>query len=123
MVPLQSIPNLIYYSHEFKQYSTDVMVVLACILYLSKLNISDLTVKKILLHSTIIAILPLLSLPSLFVIAAWILLKVFEKNNIKKIVLALVPIFIINFLYYLFILYPSKKLMINDYDFYGERGS
>ena len=114
--------QLIYYSHEFKQYSTDVMVVLGVVLYLSNLDFSKLTTKKILLNSIILALLPLLSIPSLFVIAAWVLICLFRKSDIKKCLITLIPIFLTNILYYLFILKPSQKIMLDNYNFLWEKG-
>ena len=114
--------QLIYYSHEFKQYSTDVMITLACILYLSGLNLSNLSKKQILINAAILALLPLLSISSLFVIAAWLFICLLKKNNIKSLILTFIPIFFINILYYLFILKPSQEIMLDKYGFLWEKG-
>lgn len=113
--------QLIYYSHEFKQYSTDVLVILGCILYLSKIRLSNLTTKQVWLNAFFLALLPLLSLPAVFITASWILLCFFKKDNIKSLIITLIPISVINILYYLFILKPSRKTMLENFSFLWEK--
>ena len=114
--------QLIYYSHEFKQYSTDVMVVLGCIWYLSKINLSELGKKQILLNAILLAVLPLLSVPAFFVMAAWFIVSALKKSNIKNLILTIIPILVINIPYYLFILKPSKKIMTENFNFLWGKG-
>ncbi len=65
--------RLIHYGCEFKQYSTDVLCFMILFILLNKLTIKDFDNKKFIYYSIITVFFPLMSMPSYFVIAGWIM--------------------------------------------------
>lgn len=111
---------LIYYSQEFKQYSTDVFLVLASLLLFEKIALEKLTYKKVILCSFLSMILILFSFPMLFIVPAFITLSLIKANKetIKKLLCYILPIGIFGYFYYYSTLLPTKNLgqeMLNTY--------
>ena len=108
---------LIVYSSEFKQYSGDVAIVLTLFLLFDKYKIENITTKQKILLSIILLIVPFISLPSIFVIASYILLSLLKKKfkNIKEIFFIILPITIAFSAYYFHTLIPAKEQMLNSY--------
>ena len=108
--------HLIYYAQEFKQYSTEVLTTILLILFLSKkLNsLKTLTIKQCILITLVFVLSVLFSLPSLFILAAFILYLIYENKAqcIKQIISISIPFSLFIIPYYLFCLYPSKKTML-----------
>ncbi len=104
--------NYIAFSTIFKQYSTDILFSLICLYFLPKINIVLLNTKKMILLGIILILLPLISLPSVFFITAFVIINIFinlkDKNFYKKLTALLIPFIIIMSLYYTFNLLPSK---------------
>ena len=111
--------QLIYYAEEYKQYSTDVLVIMLLFMFLNKIKIKNLTSKTIWLYILVTMICPLISLPSYFIIAGWFLKELFSnksKSDIIKLFGINLPLLIVTILYYIFalsiqrynILYTSK---------------
>lgn len=103
--------RLIYFAQEFKQYSSDVLLVLLVLLFFQKIDLESLTAKKQLLLGVLMFLVLLYSLPVAFVLGAFII------YNIKKckIWMFLAPIVALGIPYYVFSLLPSKKLMLDTY--------
>ncbi len=77
-------PQLIYYSNEFKPYSTDVLFCIIFLLIYEKLNIKDK--KSFILYSLLMFIAPFCSFISIFIIGAIVILKVLtveQKDKLK----------------------------------------
>ena len=114
--------KLIYFSHEFKQYSSDTAVLLALLLYFMNFDIANMSRKKLVAHSFIIALCPFLSLPSVFVIASWFCLNLIQKANLKRLFLIVLPALVLNLFYYIHTLIPSRKIMLKYFNFLWQNG-
>ncbi|MBE7702453.1 MAG: hypothetical protein E7Z89_00225 [Cyanobacteria bacterium SIG28] len=110
--------QLIYYAQEFKQYSSDVLMIILSFLMFSKINIIDLSgnKKKCFAIALMLLIFPFISLPTMFVIGAFLLFN-FIKYSQKRLLLVLVsvPMLIANALYYIYTLKPAKEIMLGTY--------
>lgn len=115
--------QLIYYSQEFKQYSTDVFTVLCLILFLSNVNLKEESFKKTLMLGLILSLCPLFSLPSVFIIGGFLVLQLIKERfkNLGKILLILFLGLIVMTIYYIKVLYPSMVLQ-SIYVSYWEPG-
>ncbi len=105
--------QLIYYSQEFKQYSSDVFFSILLVLIFVKTDIFSLDRLKQVFLSVFIAICPLFSLPSAIVILASEFLIFCKNKQIKPLLLCNLPFIIINVLYYFMNLKPSKDLILS----------
>lgn len=115
--------KLIYYSNEFKQYSSDVLFCLFAFLIFSNLNLKNLSNKKIFLYGLLSSLGLLFSLPVAFIISAFLFFEIFiSKINKKQILLFLSPYFITIPPYYIFNLSPSKKEMISQFNYLWNEG-
>lgn len=116
--------QLIYYAQEFKQYSTDVFVVILCLLIFDKLRYNNLNLKKKIIFSSSIAILSGISLPAMFVFGAYWIVEFFEIPKAKrlKVQLFLIPAVVANLLYYVMILAPAKVEMMNTFSDMWSKG-
>jgi len=113
--------QLIYYSQEFKQYASDVFWVLLLILLFTKIDFPSLKKTNLICLSLFLAICPLLSLPSVFVILTFFILVILKKWFSLKFVVFTLPFVIINLFYYIFNLSPSKKLFLKVFpDFWAD---
>lgn len=74
--------GLVYYSQEFKPYSTDVFIILLICLTYFRINFKELSYKQIFLYSIFAFICTLVSFPSIFAFAA-LAVSNFFKNNRK----------------------------------------
>lgn len=101
---------LIAFSCIFKQYSTDVLIGLLCLYYFPKINIKDLNLKKTIILTAILIVLPFISLPSLFFISALFI----QNIKCRKTGIILIPFLITMGLYYCFNLHPSQ-INLNEY--------
>lgn len=87
--------NLIYYAQEFKQYSSDVFWVILLSLILPTFDLTKLTRNNLIFLGISFLILPLLSLPTLFVIGAYLILQIaiLKKQVLKRVcVIGIYPI-------------------------------
>ena len=105
--------KLITFSSIIKQYTGDVLLALICCLIFHKLDIVELSKKKLVILGIFLLALPLMSLPSLFFIAALFVTNWLKNMKNKEFyirsLLLLTP-FVINLvLYYIFNLAPSKQ--------------
>lgn len=118
--------KLILFSSIIKQYSTDVLVGLLCTLFLPKIDITELSIKNMILLSLFLIILPLISLPSLFFIGAFLLINIINKFRNKHLYYRLFGIFfpfIVGLIfYYFFNLAPSKVSLDNAFPDYWNIG-
>ncbi len=116
--------QLIYYAQEFKQYSLDVFAVILCLLIFEKLRFNHLNLKKKIVFSSSIAFLSVISLPAMFVLGAYVVLEIFEipRDRLLKSSLYLIPAAVVNLLYYLFILAPSKVIMMQTFSDMWSKG-
>lgn len=105
--------NLISYSYEFKQYSTDMLCVLLILLFYLKLEFSKIEYKKLLLFALLISLSIWFSFVSIFVITAVFINLLFKWQNFKSRVILLIP-FLVSFLLYL------KLYIFNTYQSTGQ---
>ena len=93
--------QLIFYSQELKQYSSDVFFFLLLFIILNKFSLKDMGRKEIIIYILLCGIIPLVSLPSYFVIGAWILreLFIYKKESVKKLFFINIPLLIITAVY------------------------
>ena len=104
--------NSIVYSAVFKQYSVDILFSILCLYFLPKINILHLNLKKKFLLSLCMILIPLISLPTIFFIAGFIVINIInnfkDENFYKSLILVLIPFILSMFIYYKFNLLPSK---------------
>lgn len=108
---------LIYYAQEFKQYSVDVLMFLITFIILSSLELDKLSYKKILGIGAFLAIIPLISMPSVFVIFAYYIDNFFRHKQIlfKKLTVFITPVSLSSILLFITILLPSKSEFLLSY--------
>ena len=107
---------LIYYSQEFKQYSSDVLVFLLIFIIISKINFKKTPDKKIILSGFLLSLLSLFSFSSLFIIGAFILVELLSnKNNTKPVLKFSIPVCFAFIFYFLSIILQSKNNFILNY--------
>ena len=80
---------LIYFSQEFKQYSSDVLIAILILFALSKINIEKLSAKNLLAMSAILSITLWVSFTSIFICSSAFILLFFKKFKEYKKLLAL----------------------------------
>lgn len=108
--------QLIYFSIEFKQYSSDVFFCLVSFLIFSNIKISKSSNRKIFLYGLISAFSLLFCLPLSFLILAFLLNEFFmEKTKIKSLLIFSSPFFLIVPFYYFYNLLPSKNIMMSRF--------
>ena len=107
----------IYYSQEVKQYSSDVLLFMILFIFLNKLSIKNFNIKDIIYYSIITSVFPLLSIPSYFLIGAWVLkeLIIYKTEHIKKLIVVQIPIFIMSIFYCITTIIPQHKVFIDSY--------
>lgn len=93
--------QLIRYSQEFKQYSTDVFITILALYILNKIDIANLNFKKIITISIFIATLPIISFPSAFIIASFLFIQFILNKQIKNTIVFVIPTIIVSYIYYL----------------------
>ena len=77
--------QLIYYCQEFKQYSTDTLLIIITILILSEIEIKKLSIKRSILLGIFLAFLPLTAFPAIFIIIPYLLIQIFRyRSKIKN---------------------------------------
>ncbi len=121
--------NLIYFSSVFKHYGIELLIGILCLYYMPKIKFSELSKKQLIVLSSVVAALPLISLPSLFYTASFITVSLYEnfKNKskgLKKILKFLLPLGIVMLFYYTHNLAPTKIMQLSFYgpeweDFYS----
>lgn len=118
--------TVIYYADIFKQYSLDILIGILCLYYLPKVKIIDLSIKNLILLTLTLVLLPLISLPSLFFIAAFGLKELIENFKNKKfyqrVFAIFIPFVILMGLYYIFLLAPSQLNMAKYFPNYWDDG-
>ncbi len=110
----------IFFSATFKQYELELLIGILCLYYLPEINILKLNTKQLVTFSFILAILPLISLPSVFYIGTFVLINIcINKNHLKelfkKVFVLLSPFIIIITFYYLYNLAPAKAYQMAFY--------
>ncbi len=117
---------LISFATIFKQYSTDILVSLLCLLILPKLKLENLSKKQLFLLITALALLPLFSIPSVFFIGTFFALNVYKniKNKISfnRILACIIPFCIVLGLFYYFDLKQSSINMNAVFPEYWNNG-
>ncbi len=123
---------IIFYSQTFKQYSSDVLLVLLAIHLFSKFDLEKASIKKIMVAGFLTIILLLSSFPALFVVGAFICLYLpkcmsitkknikFNLNNIKTLTIYSLPLVIFGILYYILFLFPLRTREITQVTFWND---
>ena len=108
---------IIYYCQEFKQYSSDILIFLITYLIVLNIDLKTLSAKKIIFFSLILSLAVLSSLPSLFVIFAFLIVELYKnkKNIINKLILFFSPIITTFIILYFSTLLPSKNSFLVSY--------
>lgn len=118
--------KLVQYSTIFKQYSTDVLIGILCLYYLSKIDINNLNKKQLAILILMMILLPFASLPSIFFIGGMLLINFVKnyrnKKALAKIFIAILPFCLMMILYYVFNLLPSKANMDAVFPNYWDEG-
>ena len=116
--------ELIYYAEELKQYSSDVLFYMLTFLILNKLSLKNLSIKKTILYSFVVSLLPMFSFPASFVIGAWFIREIiFNKfKYIKKFIIFCIPIAFVNILYCIYVIIPQHYGQINRFENYWSLG-
>ena len=116
--------ELIYYSQELKQYSSDVLFFMLAFLILNKLSLKNLSIKKTVLYSIGISILPLFSISACFVIGGWFIREIIVNKfkNLKNLIIFSIPVAIINILYYIYVIEPQHRLQIGKFEEFWSQG-
>ena len=117
---------LILFSSIFKQYSTDIFVSILCLYFMTKVKIKDLSKSKLLLLALCIMVLPLISLPSLFFIGAFVIQNIIEnfrnKDFYKRLLIILIPFVLLMGGYYIFNLAPARADLYRFFPDYWDDG-
>ena len=111
--------KLIIFSSIFKQYSTDVLVCMLCLLLLPKINFDNLNRKNLAAVGIILILLPFISLPSMFFIGTFFLINI---KHLKKLLPIIIPFCVMMALYYCYNLYPSKISLDTNFPNYWNLG-
>lgn len=115
--------NLIYYSAEFKQYSSDVLLCMFAFLLFCSFDLSKNGYKKIFVYALSAFILFLFSFPTLFITGGFILYNFKSlKKKFKKLLVFLTPFIVLLPFYYIFVLYPSRAEMLEVYKSLWQNG-
>ena len=111
--------HLISFSATFKQYSIEVLVTIMCLYYFPKIDICKMSKKQTIFFAVILAMLPLISLPSLFLIGVFVIMNIYahlkDKVFYKKLILIFIPFIAVLIPYYLFNLAPIKIMQYSNY--------
>lgn len=85
--------SLIFYGSEFKQYSSDVLIFMLTLLWLSKQNLQNIGFVRVLKYTLIFSILFLFSQPTIFLLFGFFIFN-FLKNpkNLKNYLIPILPI-------------------------------
>lgn len=108
---------LIDYSYEFKPYIIDVFITLLLLLFFLKVNLAQISYKKLFLISIACSLTIFLSLPSCFITAAGGLVLFFKYKRIKKLFILLLPSLIGYILYikfYIFNIYQHTGIDMSE---------
>ncbi|MBQ4113988.1 hypothetical protein IJD34_01150 [bacterium] len=107
--------QLIYYAQEFKQYSTDVLMVILALIYYSKYDFCINNLRQKICFAVITTVLPFISLPAIFVIVPALIFNLIKvkKENLKSFLLYCIPFLTLNLIYYFFTLKSSKQQMLS----------
>lgn len=120
--------KLILFSTIVKQYSSDVLVCALCLLFLPDINILYLNKKQMTILGFVLIILPIISLPSLFFISAFILLNLIKfrgklmGESLKRLSPLIILLAAFLGIYYFFNLAPSKILLDKHFPGYWDIG-
>lgn len=114
--------QLIYWAQKFKQYSLDVLLFMASILFFSKLDLDKISYKKCLLFSFISLLLILTSFPCVFAVGGFILYCILNKIKVKKILTYGLPLAISSFLYYFKVLRNVQTKEVSNFLSYWDMG-
>lgn len=98
-------PVLIYYSQEFKQYSTDVLICMLVILLYRNINLGELknNYKKAIIYAVSVFIIMITSFPSIFAILAVFTQKIREEKKFPKELILTVISIICGIIYILYL--------------------
>ncbi len=114
--------QLIYYTIEFKQYSSDVFICLLMFILYFRLEIEKLNKTKIFLLGAASFFAFLVSIPSIFITGAFVLYNLVKKNIeiLKKLLYFFITYFVLMPFYYFYTLAPSRdsKLIPDFWDFF-----
>lgn len=93
--------NLIYYSQEFKQYSSEAAICIVLFIVYAKTDIKEMKSKYAFILGIIAALSFGLAFPSVFITASWILYEIIKsgKKQIHKLIIFITPslIFLITY--------------------------
>ena len=108
-----------YFATTFKQYSTDVFIGLLCLYFLPNIDITKLSVKKLLWLILIFSFLPLMSLPSVFFN---LIINFKNPEFYKRVFYFVIPMLAVMLPYYFFNLIPSKIDLNQTFIGYWDKG-
>lgn len=114
--------DLISYSYEFKQYETDMFCVLLLILFFIRLNLTQISLKKLVALSLEISAAIWFSFVTVFVLAASFINSILKRKNLKKVSFLILPV-LISFLLYLkfYILNSYHDNSVGMIDFWSDK--
>lgn len=106
----------VYYSVEFKQYSSDILICLIAFLFFERFNIKTNSLKRIFLAGLCGFLGFLFCIPSIFITGGYLLCNLKNlKGNIKNFLAFLSPFIAFMPVYYIYSLYPSRLEMVKHY--------
>ncbi len=102
---------LICYCAEFKQYSSEVLVSILCLFFLSKFNIKEVSFKTLVLYSFILAAALMFAFPAAFIIAAYVVLMFLRKDLeiVKKVIVLVLPSVLVSGIYFILAVLPDME--------------
>ncbi len=106
--------QLIRYGQDFKQYSVEVFATIIAILYLERINLESISVKKCILTGFVFFALFLFSMPAPIILTAFLFYLLYKnkKESLKQIFYIATTFTLCALPYYLIYLLPSKKIML-----------
>jgi hypothetical protein len=116
--------QLICYSQEFKQYSLDTLLCILTIYYLVDFDIKLATKKQVTIFAIIIALLPLLSFPTVFILLSYFIIQFLKhkKTVLLKLFLSAIPIFLTLLVYYIKVAVSSHTAQIENGSYMWDAG-
>lgn len=88
--------SLIFYGSEFKQYSSDVLIFMLVLLWLSKQNLENITYKKVLAYNFLFTLFFLISQPTIFLLFGFLIFNIIKNyKNSKIYLIPILPLIIV----------------------------
>lgn len=116
--------QLLYFAQELKQYSSDILFFMLSLLFFSRIINYEFNFKKALIVIVYSFLMILLSFPSCFVVAAFLILKIFKlkKTEIFNMIFFILSLLVFGSIYYFVFLFDKYNHELNYLADYWQSG-